>query len=75
MEEASLQQGQAASLDSEVSHLQKLSSDLEQQLVEARAREQQAGDEFAKLKDERDTLTNKLEKSGTLVLELSEDLG
>ena len=62
-------------MDSEVSHLQKLSSDLEQQLAEARAREQQAGDEFAKLKDERDTLTNKLEKSGTLVLELSEALG
>ena len=45
-------------MDSEVSHLRKLFGDLEQQLAEARALEQQAGDEFAKLKDERDTLAD-----------------
>ena len=40
VEEASFQQGRAASLDSEVSHLQKFSGDLEQKMAEARAREQ-----------------------------------
>ena len=72
IEEASLQQGRAASLDTEVSRLQKLSADLEQQLAEARAREQQVGDEFAKLKDERDTLADSLGKAGILVADLRE---
>ena len=70
IEEASLQQGRAASLDTEVSRLQKLSADLEQQLAEARAREQQVGDEFAKLKAERDTFSDSLAKAGLLVEDL-----
>ena len=51
-----------------------MSGDLEQQLAEARAREQQVNDEFAKLKDERDTLADKVEKSGILVVELRESM-
>ena len=47
-----------------------LSSDLEQQLAEAWVRKQQVSDEFTKLKDERDTLADKVEKSGILVVEL-----
>ena len=47
-----------------------MSGDLEQQLVEARALEQQVSYEFAKLKDEKDTLADKVEKSGILVVEL-----
>ena len=75
VEEAFLKQGRATSLDSDVSRLQKLSADLEQQLAEAQAREQQADDEFAKLKDERDTIFDSLEKFGILVVELRESLG
>ena len=74
MEEASLQQGRAASLENDVSRLQKLSGDLEQQLVEAQAREQRVSDEFSKLKDERDTLADKVEKAGILVVELRESV-
>ncbi|GFZ12048.1 hypothetical protein Acr_23g0004330 [Actinidia rufa] len=43
-----------------------------QQLAEARAREQQAIDELAKMKVDHDSLTNKLERSGVLVVELRE---
>ena len=70
IEEATLQQGRAASLDTEVSRLQKLSSDLEQQLAEARAREQQVGDEVAKVKAERDAFSDSLTKAGLLVEDL-----
>ena len=70
IEEATLQQGRAASLDSEVSRLQKFSSDLEQQLAEARVREQQVGDEVAKLKAEKDTLSDSLSKAGVLIEDL-----
>ena len=59
-------------MENEVSRLQMSSSDLEQQLAEARTWEQQVSDEFAKLKDERDTLADKVEKSGILVVELRE---
>ena len=74
MEETSLQQGRAAFLENKVSRLQKLFSDLEQQLAEARTREQQVSNKFAKLKDERDTLADKVEKSGILVVELRESM-
>ncbi|GFS31428.1 hypothetical protein Acr_00g0017220 [Actinidia rufa] len=40
---------------------QKLPVDLEQQLVEVRVREQQANDELAKMKNDRDSLTDKSE--------------
>ena len=59
-------------MENKVSCLQILSGDLEQQLAEARAREQQVSNKFAKLKDERDTLADKVEKSGILVVELRE---
>ena len=71
-EEASLQQGEAASLESEVSRLQTLSGDLEQQLAEARAREQQAIDKLSKMKVDNNSLTDKLERSGVLMVELRE---
>ena len=44
-------------------------------MVEARAREQQVGDEFTKLKHEKDTLIDSLEKTGILVAEFREMLG
>ena len=61
-------------MKNEVSYLQILTGDLEWQLAEAQAQEQQISDEFAKLKEERDTLTNKVEKSGVLVVELRENI-
>ena len=45
---------------------------MEQQLAEAWSREQEAVDELAKLKDDRDAVANKLERSGLLVVELRE---
>ena len=48
---------------------------LEQQLAEARAREQQAVDELAKLKDYQDAIADKLERSGFWVVELQETVG
>ena len=71
-EEVSLQQGRAASLESEVSRLQKLFGEREQQLVEARSREQDFADEVAKYRNERDDMADKLEKSSLLVVELRE---
>ena len=38
----------------------------------ARSREQESVDELAKLKDDRDVVTDKLEKFGVLVVELRE---
>ena len=49
-----------------------LTGDLERQLAKAWAREQQAGDELTKMKEEKDNLVDKLEKSGVLVVELRE---
>ncbi|GFZ09794.1 hypothetical protein Acr_21g0003930 [Actinidia rufa] len=66
-EEASFQQGRIASLESKVFRLQKLVDDLEKQLAEAQAWKQQATDELAKVKEERDAFANKLEKSVVLV--------
>ena len=51
-EEASLQQGRAASLESEVSRLQKLSGYLEQEPNKAQSQEQDSTDELSKLKKE-----------------------
>ncbi|GFY81009.1 hypothetical protein Acr_01g0008180 [Actinidia rufa] len=51
-----------------------LAADLEQQLAESRACEQQANDELAKIKNDRDSLADKLERSGVLVNELREAL-
>ncbi|GFY80650.1 hypothetical protein Acr_01g0004590 [Actinidia rufa] len=45
---------------------------LEQKLAEARAREQQTGDDLAKMKEERDASVDKFERSGVLVVELRE---
>ncbi|GFS34119.1 hypothetical protein Acr_00g0032350 [Actinidia rufa] len=73
-EQASLQKGRVASMETEVARLQKLAADLEQQLAESRAREQQANDELAKMKSDRGLLTDKLERSGLLVNELREAL-
>ncbi|GFY99327.1 hypothetical protein Acr_13g0007280 [Actinidia rufa] len=73
-EHASLQEGRAASMETEVTRLQKLSTDLEQQLAEARVREQQANDELAKTKSDRDSLADKFTRSGVLVVELREAL-
>ncbi|GFS37980.1 hypothetical protein Acr_00g0055020 [Actinidia rufa] len=73
-EQASLQEGRATSLETKVARLQKLSADLEQQLAEARVREQQANDELAKTKSDRDSLVDKVERSGVLVVELREAL-
>ncbi|GFS34941.1 hypothetical protein Acr_00g0036870 [Actinidia rufa] len=49
---------------------QKFAANLEQQLAESRAREQQANDKLAKMKSDRDSLADKLERSGVLVNEL-----
>ncbi|GFZ05204.1 hypothetical protein Acr_17g0007760 [Actinidia rufa] len=73
-EQASLQQGRVASMETEVARLQKLAADFEQQLAESRAREQQSLDELAKAKGDRDSLADHLEKSGALVNELREAL-
>ncbi|GFS41659.1 hypothetical protein Acr_00g0075600 [Actinidia rufa] len=73
-EQASLQEGRVASMETEVSHLQKFTADLEQQLAKSRAREQQANHELAKMKSDRDLLTDKLERSGLLVNELRKAL-
>ncbi|GFY88916.1 hypothetical protein Acr_06g0008560 [Actinidia rufa] len=73
-EQASLQEGRVASMETEVARLQKFAADLEQQLAESRAREQQASDELAKMKSDRDSLADKLERSGMLVNELREAL-
>ncbi|GFY87195.1 hypothetical protein Acr_05g0008340 [Actinidia rufa] len=53
---------------------EKLSVDLEQQLDEARVREQQANNKLAKMKSDRDSLANKFERSGVLVVEMREAL-
>ncbi|GFY91216.1 hypothetical protein Acr_07g0014120 [Actinidia rufa] len=68
------QEGRVASMETEVARLQKLAADLEQQLAESRAREQQANDELARMKSDRGLLTDKLERSGLLVNELREAL-
>ncbi|GFZ00595.1 hypothetical protein Acr_14g0002300 [Actinidia rufa] len=73
-EQASLQEGRVASMETEVARLQKLAADFEQQLAESRAREQQALDELAKAKGDRDSLADQLGKSGALVNELREAL-
>ena len=73
-EQATLQEGRAASMETEVARLQKLAADLEQQLAVSRAGEQQANDELAKMKSDRDSLADKLGKSGVLVNELREAL-
>ncbi|GFY91070.1 hypothetical protein Acr_07g0012660 [Actinidia rufa] len=64
----------SASMKAEVARLQKLFADLEQQLAKARVRKQQANDELAKTKSDRDSLTDKFERSGVLVVELMEAL-
>ncbi|GFZ03473.1 hypothetical protein Acr_16g0000970 [Actinidia rufa] len=73
-EQASLQEGRVASMETEVDRLQKLAADFEQQLAESRAREQQSLDELAKAKGDRDSLADHLGKSGALVNELREAL-
>ncbi|GFY98626.1 hypothetical protein Acr_13g0000270 [Actinidia rufa] len=69
-EQASLQEGRVASIETEVARLQKLAADFEQQLAESRACEQQSLDELAKAKGDRDSLADHLGKSGALVNEL-----
>ncbi|GFS38938.1 hypothetical protein Acr_00g0060360 [Actinidia rufa] len=73
-EQASLQEGRVASMETKVAHLKKVAADLEQQLAESRAREQQTNHELAKTKSDQDSLTGKLERSGVLVNELREAL-
>ncbi|GFZ03432.1 hypothetical protein Acr_16g0000560 [Actinidia rufa] len=73
-EHASLQERRVASMETEIARLQKVVADLEQQLAESRAREQQANDELAKAKSDRDSLSDKFERSGVLVNELREAL-
>ncbi|GFY91129.1 hypothetical protein Acr_07g0013250 [Actinidia rufa] len=73
-EQASLQEGRVASMETEVARLQKVAADLEQQLAESCAREQQTNHELAKTKSDRDSLIGKLERSGVLVNELREAL-
>ncbi|GFZ16471.1 hypothetical protein Acr_25g0008800 [Actinidia rufa] len=73
-EQMSLQEGRAASMETEIARLQKVAADLERQLAESRAREQQANDELAKAKSDRDLLSDKFERSGMLVNELREAL-
>ena len=51
-----------------------LFGDLEQQLAEAWAQEQQAIDELAKMKVDQDSLIDKLERSGMLVVDLREKM-
>ncbi|GFZ09596.1 hypothetical protein Acr_21g0001950 [Actinidia rufa] len=72
--QASFQEGRAASMETEVARLQKLSAVLKQQLAEARVHEQQANDELAKTKSDRDSLADKVKRSGVLVVELREAL-
>ncbi|GFS41690.1 hypothetical protein Acr_00g0075820 [Actinidia rufa] len=71
---ASLQEGRAASMEIEIARLQKFAADLDQQLAESRAREQQANDELAKAKSDRDSLSDQCGRSGVLVNELREAL-
>ncbi|GFY87393.1 hypothetical protein Acr_05g0010320 [Actinidia rufa] len=73
-EQASLQEGRVASMETEVARLQKIAADLEQQLAESRACEQQTHDELAKMKSDRDLLADKFEKSGALMNEMREAL-
>ncbi|GFZ21867.1 hypothetical protein Acr_29g0010290 [Actinidia rufa] len=73
-EQASLQEGRVASMETKVARLQKVAADLEQQLAESHAREQQANDELARAKSDRDSLSDKFERSGVLVNELREAL-
>ncbi|GFZ09933.1 hypothetical protein Acr_21g0005320 [Actinidia rufa] len=73
-EQASLQEGRASSMETEIARLQKVAADLEQQLAESRAHEHQANDELAKAKSDRDSLSDKFERSGVLVNELTEAL-
>ncbi|GFS32824.1 hypothetical protein Acr_00g0024890 [Actinidia rufa] len=73
-EQASLQEGRVASMETKVARLQKLAVDFEQQLAESRAREQQALNELAKAKGDRDPLADHIGKSGALVNELREAL-
>ncbi|GFZ19865.1 hypothetical protein Acr_28g0005700 [Actinidia rufa] len=62
--------GQALMLGSSLA----VAADLEQQLAESRAREQQANDELAKAKSDRDLLSDKFERSGMLANELRDAL-
>ncbi|GFS38890.1 extra-large G-protein 1 [Actinidia rufa] len=71
---ASLQEGQAASMETEIARLQKVAADLDQQLAESRAREQHTNDELAKAKSDRDSLSDQCGRSGVLVNELREAL-
>ncbi|GFZ12863.1 hypothetical protein Acr_23g0012480 [Actinidia rufa] len=71
---ASLQEGRAASMETEIARLQKVATDLDQQLAESRAREQQTNDELAKAKSDRDSLSDQCGRSGMLVNELREAL-
>ncbi|GFY89241.1 hypothetical protein Acr_06g0011810 [Actinidia rufa] len=71
---ASLQEGRAASMETEIARLQKVAADLDQQLAESRAREQQTNDELAKAKSDRDSLFDQCGRSGVLVNELREAL-
>ncbi|GFZ00820.1 hypothetical protein Acr_14g0004550 [Actinidia rufa] len=73
-EQASLQEGRAASMETEITRLQKVVADLEQQLAQSHARELQANEELAKAKSDRDSLSDKFERSGVLVNELREAL-
>ncbi|GFS45974.1 hypothetical protein Acr_00g0099280 [Actinidia rufa] len=72
--QASLQEGRATSMETKIARLQKVTADLEQQLAESRAREQQANNELAKAKSDGDLLSDKFERSGMLVNELREAL-
>ncbi|GFZ14944.1 hypothetical protein Acr_24g0011340 [Actinidia rufa] len=68
------QEGRVASMETEVARLQKSAADFEQQLAESRVREQQALEELAKVKGDRDSLADHLGKLGALVNELREAL-
>ena len=61
-------------METEIARLQKVAADLDQQLAESRAREQQANDELAKTKSDRDSLFDQCGRSGVLVNELREAL-
>ena len=50
--EVALHQGQATSLEGKVSCVQTLGGELEKQLAEARAQDQQALDELTKIKED-----------------------
>ncbi|GFZ11302.1 hypothetical protein Acr_22g0007000 [Actinidia rufa] len=73
-EQASLQEGRVASMETEVARLQKLAADFEQQLAESRAREQQSLDELAKVKGESRLVGRSPQETGALVNELREAL-